>query len=68
VKGLLDGIQLEKIQTWEREYLEYIHSTQQDLLDAITTAQKITDEIEPKIAKVITTFNELHKDLQVSES
>jgi F0F1-type ATP synthase alpha subunit len=67
VHGLLDSVQLDKIQTWEREYLAYLHSTQADLLGEIMAAQKITEEIEPKIAKVIETFNELHKELQASE-
>jgi F-type H+/Na+-transporting ATPase subunit alpha len=67
VHGMLDKIELEKIQTWEQLYLEYLHATQQDLLDSITAAQKITEEIEPKIVKVIETFNDLHKDLRLSE-
>jgi F-type H+-transporting ATPase subunit alpha len=68
VHGKLDIIQLEKVQEWETTYLDYLHSTSQTLLDEITAAQKITETIEPKIVKVIDMFNDLHKDLQLSES
>lgn len=68
VRGLLDGVALEKIPAWEKAYLQYIRSTESGLLDAITTAQKITDEIEPQIKHAIETFNALHKEFQLSEA
>jgi F-type H+-transporting ATPase subunit alpha len=67
VHGKLDLVRLEKVPAWEALYLQYLRSSEQKLLAEITKAQKITEEIEPKMNKVIDTFNVLHKELQLGE-
>jgi len=67
VHGYLDNVKLESIQTWEKAYLPYLHATESILLADILKAQKITEDLEPKIQKAIETFNSMHKDLQLGE-
>lgn len=68
VHGMLDNVVLEQIPAWEQAYLEYIRTTESGLLDAITAAQKITDELEPQIKRAIETFNAVHKEFQPVEA
>lgn len=68
VHGYLDNVKLESIQAWEKAYLPYLHATESSLLDGIVKAQKITEELEPKIQKAIETFNSMHKELQLGEA
>ena len=67
VHGYLDTVKQDSIQTWERTYLPYLHATETTLLDSIVKAQKITEDLEPKIQKTIETFNSMHKELQLGE-
>lgn len=65
VQGLLDSIKVEAIQTWEAEYLEYMHSAHSDLLESIATEKKITEETEAALKEAVETFNSLHPELQI---
>jgi len=65
VHGLLDSIQVERITTWEREYLEYIRATEPEILKSILSNNKIVEETEAKLTEAITTFNSLHPELQL---
>ncbi|HCC84432.1 MAG TPA: F0F1 ATP synthase subunit alpha [Candidatus Pacebacteria bacterium] len=68
VKGLLDEVEQDKIPAWEKAYLQYLHATEPKLLEAITQAQKITEDQEPKIKKAIETFNEMHQEFWIREN
>jgi F-type H+/Na+-transporting ATPase subunit alpha len=65
VKGYLDRIKTESIQTWEKRYLSYVHASGKTILESIKKEQKITPETETSLCDLITTFNELNSDLQV---
>lgn len=65
VNGFLDQVKEEAIGEWEKEYLEYIHSSNDQLLKKIKTEQELTDEIKKSLEKIIVTFNDLHPGLMI---
>jgi len=67
VHGYLDPIDETKIQDWEKEYLEYIHSSHTALLESITKEQKIVDATESTLKEAIANFNTLHPEFHLSE-
>jgi F-type H+-transporting ATPase subunit alpha len=56
VRGFLDKVDPSRITTFEKEFLEHIKSSQQDLLKAIREAGKLTDETEAQLRQVVTDF------------
>lgn len=66
VNGHLDEIKEDKVQTWEANYLEYMHAANQALLDKIMSEKILSDEIVEKLHDIIKTFNDLHKEWQIN--
>lgn len=62
VKGYLDPIALPRIQEWEAAYLEYIHQSEQKILDQIVADQKITETTEQKLHEAVKNFNSMHPE------
>lgn len=62
VKGFLDTIKLESIRDWEKQYVEYIRSSERALLKQIAKEQKLTEEMETQLSEIITSFNSLHPE------
>jgi F-type H+-transporting ATPase subunit alpha len=56
VRGFLDKVDPSRITTFEKEFLEHMKSSQQDLLKAIREAGKLTDETEAQLRQVVTDF------------
>lgn len=56
VRGHLDKVDPSLITKFEREFLQHLKSSQQELLKTIREAGKITDETEAELKKVVTTF------------
>lgn len=67
IHGFLDNVSEENIQSWEKQYMEYVHTSHSDLLEEIAREQKLSDELNDKIAEMIQTFNSLHKELLISK-
>jgi F-type H+-transporting ATPase subunit alpha len=67
VNGFLDPIKLELVQTWEKLYLEYMHSSYPKLLAKITQEGKLTDEIKNQLKDSITKFNHVHLELMMEQ-
>ncbi len=65
VHGLLDSIQVEQITAWEREYLEYIHTSEPKILQSIAAEKKIIEDTEATLTEAITTFNSMHPEMQI---
>ena len=65
VKGLLDQVEIQKIQQWETQYLAYLHSSHQDLLKEIAQEQKLSETIESKLKTAIEKFNSNHPEFQL---
>ncbi|MGF1454357.1 MAG: F0F1 ATP synthase subunit alpha [Alphaproteobacteria bacterium] len=56
VRGYLDKIEVDDIQRFERELLSHFRSSHGEVMEAIRTQKKLSDELEGKIAEVIESF------------
>ena len=56
VKGYLDKLDPSRIQQFEKEFLQHIKSSHQDLLQTIATEGKISDETDKKLKKIVSDF------------
>ena len=63
--GHLDTVELEKIGTWEEQFLSYIDKKHQKIIDEINKEKKLSDTLISKIQKVVETFNAEHKEFQI---
>lgn len=68
VNGFLDIVAVENIQIWEKGFLEYLHSTQQKLLDTIHSEAIISDESKKKIDHLCRTYTDQHPELHNPET
>lgn len=66
-RGYLDNIQTEVLREWETEYLNYVADSEPELMQAIRTEAKLSEDMEKKLADVVTTFNNLHPEWHVRE-
>ncbi|MCF7797740.1 MAG: F0F1 ATP synthase subunit alpha [Lentisphaeria bacterium] len=55
-RGFLDEISLEKIQDFEKQFLDHMESSHGDLLKKITTDKKLTEEIEKGLTQAVQDF------------
>jgi F-type H+-transporting ATPase subunit alpha len=55
-RGHLDDIQLNKLQRFEKEYHEFVHSTGTDILEELKKTKDISKELEEKIISIIERF------------
>ncbi len=62
VNGYLDKIKTDGIPTWERKYLDYMHGTQQKLLNTISQEKIISDGSQKALHSAVETFNDLHPE------
>ncbi|ACL22788.1 ATP synthase F1, alpha subunit [Desulfitobacterium hafniense DCB-2] len=58
VKGFLDDIPVDKIKSFEEEYLRTMRTTKADLLAKIRTEKALNDELNAEIEKAITEVKE----------
>ncbi len=64
VNGHLDKVAVEEIQKWEKEFLEYMHSSHDDLLETIAKEKIISDENKELLEKAVVSFNEVNPELE----
>ena len=55
-RGYLDKVPLDKVQQWETDFLNFVHSERQDLWDKVESEGKLTDEISDGIKSAIEDF------------
>lgn len=55
-RGFLDDIPLNKIQDFEKQFLDYLESSHGDLLKKIITDKKLTEEIEKELTQATQDF------------
>ncbi len=58
VNGHLDDIEVEKIRKFEQEFLNFMRSSKNDLLQQVKSEGKLTDEIEEALKAAIKEFKE----------
>lgn len=56
VRGYLDKLDPSKIGKFEKEFLQHIKTSHQDLLSVIATEGKISDETDAKLKKIVIDF------------
>lgn len=56
VKGLLDDIDTNKIQKFEKEFLRYMKTEKNDLMEDIKEGKKLTDEISERLLEAVKSF------------
>jgi F-type H+-transporting ATPase subunit alpha len=56
-QGFLDTLPKEAVSDWEREFLEYFHTSASDLQTEMQSKKELTPEIEQKLVDVIKKFN-----------
>ena len=55
-RGFLDDIEINKLKRFEKEYLEFIHSTGTDILEELKKTKDISKELEKKIVSITERF------------
>ncbi|MEM1381731.1 MAG: F0F1 ATP synthase subunit alpha [Pseudomonadota bacterium] len=55
-RGFLDRIETAKVQEFEAEFLRHMHSQHADVLTAIRTEKKVTDETDKKLTDILENF------------
>jgi F-type H+-transporting ATPase subunit alpha len=56
-QGYLDALPKEAVQAWEREFLEYFHTSASELQNEMKSKRDLSPEIEQKLVDVIKKFN-----------
>ncbi|MEM9750288.1 MAG: F0F1 ATP synthase subunit alpha [Pseudomonadota bacterium] len=57
VRGYLDGVETKRIGSFEAELLRKLHSDHSDILTAIRTEKKLSDDVEAKLVEVLDSFS-----------
>ena len=57
-RGYLDGVAVADVLDYEEQLLTHLHSEHQDLLDAIKSEKKLTDDIEGRIRDILDRFTQ----------
>jgi F-type H+-transporting ATPase subunit alpha len=55
-KGYLDDVPVEKVREFEEQFLEFVETNYNDVLESIRTEKVLTDEIEKRLVEAITEF------------
>ena len=55
-RGYLDRIDTAKVQEFEAEFLRHMHSQHADVLTAIRTEKKISDDLDKKLSEILEAF------------
>jgi F-type H+-transporting ATPase subunit alpha len=55
-KGYLDDVPVEKVREFEEQFLEFVETNYNDVLESIRTEKVLTDEIEQRLVEAITKF------------
>lgn len=56
IKGYVDAVKVEDVTDYEHQLLSAMHSQAKDVLDSIRVEEKITEEMEEKLAKFVDEF------------
>lgn len=65
VKGYLDTIRLDAIQDWEAAFVDFMRTTQSNILRSIASEKKITDEVTEQLVEAVAGFNTMHPEFQL---
>jgi F-type H+-transporting ATPase subunit alpha len=60
--GYLDDVPINEVLTFEAQMNEYVHAHASKLLEKLSTGEKINDETQEEIKKVLDTFKKVYKN------
>jgi F-type H+-transporting ATPase subunit alpha len=66
-RGLLDTVQKDLVVTWEVKFLEFMSVEGQEVYALIKKEQKLNEQIEADLKRLITKFNSIHTELMIEE-
>lgn len=66
-RGLLDTVQKDLVVTWEQKFVEFMSIEGVELYAMIKKEQKLSEEIETELKRLITKFNSIHSELMIEE-
>jgi F-type H+-transporting ATPase subunit alpha len=66
-KGYLDDLDVDKVQAFRDGLIEYVHGSYADVLKTIVDEQKISDDTEAKLKKVIGEYKGIFSAEHVAE-
>lgn len=55
-RGLIDALPISSIKAWETEFIDFLNTRHRDLLDEIMSQLKLNEEMEKKLAQIISDF------------
>src|ERR1700754_2917111 len=55
-RGHLDSVPIEDVQKFEREFLEHVKASHEDILNEIRESKKLSEELEDKLENVVNDF------------
>lgn len=64
-RGYVDTVKKENIVRWEDAYLKFMNTEGKSIVDSIKKESKILEEIEEKMKKLTTRFNEQHSEWMI---
>jgi F-type H+-transporting ATPase subunit alpha len=56
-QGYLDALPKDQVLAWEKEFLEYVHTTAADFVKELAAKKDLTAEIEAKLVEIIKKFS-----------
>jgi F-type H+-transporting ATPase subunit alpha len=59
INGFLDDIKIEQISDYERDFIEYLSTNNQPIIDSINQSGKLDEPIENELKKVLTRFTKI---------
>lgn len=65
--GYLDSTPLDKIKTWQQEFITYLASTQPEIAKTITLEKILSDKTIKSLQKYTQKFNDAHPDLSLQD-
>jgi F-type H+/Na+-transporting ATPase subunit alpha len=60
-RGYLDDVPVKAVQQWERDFLQFVHSKYNSLIDDLNSKQDLTDQIVEQIIAAIKDFKTGYK-------
>jgi F-type H+/Na+-transporting ATPase subunit alpha len=55
-RGHLDKVPITEVQTWEKQFLEFVHEQKSELYDALSDKKDVTDDIGKQIESALKEF------------
>lgn len=65
--GFVDSVKLSEVKSWEKAFVDELHTGESKLLDSILKEKKLSDEHIKQLRQFCTTFNQSHPEWQLEQ-